>query len=53
MTDRPDETYEAPLLRQSEDRAYAIASPFDVVNHPVVRRFRRRQLQTTVDFRSL
>lgn len=55
MTDRPDLSYEAPVLAGLEDRTYATSSfsSADIVNEPFQRKFRRRVLTTLVDVRSL
>lgn len=49
-TDRRDKQYQAPVLAQVEDRAYAAAHRFNLRND---RMFRRRLLQTVVDMRNL
>ncbi len=52
-TNRPDNTYEAPVLPRVEDHVYSLTDTEDRLNGTTARKYRRRLLQTIVNLRNL
>jgi prepilin-type N-terminal cleavage/methylation domain-containing protein len=52
-TNRPDNTYEAPVLPRVEDHVYSLTDAQDRINGTTARKYRRRLLQTIVNLRNL